>query len=268
MVSREAVEGFLIRMDLEYDEVDEGMFLAHGQNGGAGVVVHHSEPVLVLRLKMMNLPAGSGEALAGLYRSLLELNATDIVHGGLRHRGRRADPDRHARTGESGFHRAAGFDREPANRGVQSLGHDPRACGSGERRCTAGDGGLNHGDLPEAVDAHQVEPQRPDRESGKPGEDAQPDHPRHARPARQGEAGCRGCDRGRAQTRGPDGRGVQTGRGVGEAGDDGRTGRSRRPRHAGSGAASGARAARGNAGADLAFAEGGDREAQGVCSEP
>jgi hypothetical protein len=81
MVSREAVEGFLIRMDLEYDEVDEGMFLAHGQNGGAGVVVHHSEPVLVLRLKMMNLPAGSGEALAGLYRSLLELNATDIVHG-------------------------------------------------------------------------------------------------------------------------------------------------------------------------------------------
>ena len=81
MVSREDVEGFLIRMDLDYEEVDEGMFLAHGDNGGAGVVVHHSDPVLVLRLKMMDLPPEPEEELIGLYRSLLELNATDIVHG-------------------------------------------------------------------------------------------------------------------------------------------------------------------------------------------
>lgn len=81
MVSREDVEGFLIRMDLDYEEVDEGMFLAHGDNGGAGVVVHHSDPVLVLRLKMMDLPPEPEEELTGLYRSLLELNATDIVHG-------------------------------------------------------------------------------------------------------------------------------------------------------------------------------------------
>ena len=81
MVSQEAVEGFLIRMDLDYEEVDEGMFLAHGENGAAGVVVHHSDPVLVLRLKMMDLPGASGQVLAELYRTLLELNATDIVHG-------------------------------------------------------------------------------------------------------------------------------------------------------------------------------------------
>ncbi len=81
MVSREDVEGFLIRMDLDYEEVDEGMFLAHGDNGGAGVVVHHSDPVLVLRLKMMDLPAEPEDELTGLYRTLLELNATDIVHG-------------------------------------------------------------------------------------------------------------------------------------------------------------------------------------------
>ena len=81
MVSREDVEGFLIRMDLDYEEVDEGMFLAHGENGGAGVVVHHSDPVLVLRLKMMDLPAEPEDELTGLYRTLLELNATDIVHG-------------------------------------------------------------------------------------------------------------------------------------------------------------------------------------------
>ena len=81
MVSQEAVEGFLIRMDLDYEEVDEGMFLAHGENGGAGVVVHHSDPVVVLRLKMMDLPGDSGQRMGDLYRTLLELNATDIVHG-------------------------------------------------------------------------------------------------------------------------------------------------------------------------------------------
>lgn len=81
MTSAEAVEGFLIRMDLDYEEVDEGMFLAHGENGGAGVVVHHSDPVLVLRLKMMDLPADSAHEPAEFYRTLLELNATDIVHG-------------------------------------------------------------------------------------------------------------------------------------------------------------------------------------------
>lgn len=81
MVSREDVEGFLIRMDLDYEEVDEGMFLAHSDNGGAGVVVHHSDPLLVLRLKMMDLPPEPEEELIGLYRTLLELNATDIVHG-------------------------------------------------------------------------------------------------------------------------------------------------------------------------------------------
>ena len=77
MVTREDLESFLIRMDLEYEEVDEGMFLVRGGNGA--VVVHHSEPVLLLRLNVMDLP-GEGD-MTGLYKALLEWNATDIVHG-------------------------------------------------------------------------------------------------------------------------------------------------------------------------------------------
>ncbi len=78
MVTREDLESFLIRMDLDWEEVDEGMFLVQSPSGG--VVVHLSDPVLLLRLKVMDLPA-NGADLTDLYRCLLELNATDIVHG-------------------------------------------------------------------------------------------------------------------------------------------------------------------------------------------
>jgi hypothetical protein len=44
------------------------------------VVVHLSDPVLLVRMKVMDLPNG-GSDLGELYRTLLELNATDIVHG-------------------------------------------------------------------------------------------------------------------------------------------------------------------------------------------
>jgi hypothetical protein len=80
MVTREDLESFLIRMDLEYEEVDEGMFLVRSRNGGPPVVLHHSPPFLLLRMKVMNLPAEDGGS-ATLYRTLLELNVTDVVHG-------------------------------------------------------------------------------------------------------------------------------------------------------------------------------------------
>ena len=79
MVSRDDLESFLIRMDGDYTEVAEGMFLVQGPDGGPQIVLHHSAPLLLARLKVMTLP--EGEELSDLYRTLLELNATDIVHG-------------------------------------------------------------------------------------------------------------------------------------------------------------------------------------------
>jgi hypothetical protein len=80
MVTREDLESFLIRMDIEYEEVDEGMYLVRGRSSGLPVVVHHADALLLIRMKLMDLP----ETLASemdLYRTLLELNATDVVHG-------------------------------------------------------------------------------------------------------------------------------------------------------------------------------------------
>jgi len=80
MVTREDLESFLIRMDLEYSEIEEGMYLVQHRNGEPPIVIHHSEPLLLLRLKVMDLPEG-GENLTELFRTLLTLNATDVVHG-------------------------------------------------------------------------------------------------------------------------------------------------------------------------------------------
>ena len=79
MVTRDDLESFLIRMDLDFNEVDEGMFLVQGSNEGAPVVVHHTPPLLVIRLKVMSLPAEND--LSKLYKALLVWNATDMVHG-------------------------------------------------------------------------------------------------------------------------------------------------------------------------------------------
>lgn len=80
MVTQDDLESYLIRMDADFEEVDDGMFLVRTENGGAPIVVHHSEPVLLIRMKVMDLSANS-DALCGLYETLLRLNATDMVHG-------------------------------------------------------------------------------------------------------------------------------------------------------------------------------------------
>jgi len=79
MVTREDLESNLIRMDLDFEEVDEGMFLVQPRNDGPPVVVHHSPPLLMFRLKVMTLP--ENRELGGLYEALLVWNATDVVHG-------------------------------------------------------------------------------------------------------------------------------------------------------------------------------------------
>ncbi len=84
MVTREEIETFLDRLSSEgvaYEEIEPGLWIV--RPGGAldfDVVVHYSPPVVVLRVKVMNLPKDDGQ-LATLSRRLLQLNATDLVHG-------------------------------------------------------------------------------------------------------------------------------------------------------------------------------------------
>ena len=81
MVTREDLESYLLRMeDLETEEIEEGMYLVRSRAGSPPVVLNYSPPLLLLRMKVIDLPEpGAGDL--DLFRTLLELNATDVVHG-------------------------------------------------------------------------------------------------------------------------------------------------------------------------------------------
>jgi hypothetical protein len=78
MVTREDVESFLLRMTDEVEEVEPGMWIV--SSNGSRLVIHHSPPVVILRMKVLEVPAVESDCTA-LFRKLLELNATDLVHG-------------------------------------------------------------------------------------------------------------------------------------------------------------------------------------------
>jgi len=84
MVTKEEIEGFLDRMGVDgasHSEVEPGLWVVKpGGSQDFDVVVHYSPPVVLLRVKVMTLPKPHG-ALAILSRRLLEMNASDLLHG-------------------------------------------------------------------------------------------------------------------------------------------------------------------------------------------
>ena len=84
MVTREDIESFLDRMageGVSYEEVEPGLWLVKGAgNLDVDVVVHYSPPVVVLRVKVMDCPTNDAKC-SELNKRLLELNASDLVHG-------------------------------------------------------------------------------------------------------------------------------------------------------------------------------------------
>jgi hypothetical protein len=84
MVTRDDIETFLDRLATEgttYHEVEPGLWIIRpGGQIDFSVVCHYNPPVVVLRVKVMDLPADD-VACNGLARRLLQLNASDLVHG-------------------------------------------------------------------------------------------------------------------------------------------------------------------------------------------
>ena len=84
MVTKEDTEGFLDRLagdGASYSEIEPGMWIVRpGGELDADVVVHYSPPVLLLRMKVMEVPTAE-HLLSPLARRLLQLNASELVHG-------------------------------------------------------------------------------------------------------------------------------------------------------------------------------------------
>lgn len=82
MITREQIQSFIDRLETDgttAQELEPGLWLVRTAHE-AEVVVHYNPPVVVLRVRVMEPPAG-GEDQAALFRRLLEFNARDLVHG-------------------------------------------------------------------------------------------------------------------------------------------------------------------------------------------
>ena len=84
MISREDLESFLIRTEMDHREIGDAMWLVDpvkdAEEDHPAVVVSLSPPLVILRASIGDVPEGDHARLQ-LYQTLLELNASDLVHG-------------------------------------------------------------------------------------------------------------------------------------------------------------------------------------------
>ncbi len=80
MITREDVESHLLRLEQDFEELEPGMWAVHTAGDDARLIIHHSPPLLLFRIKVMEVPEDEQQCTE-LFRRLLELNATDLVHG-------------------------------------------------------------------------------------------------------------------------------------------------------------------------------------------
>ena len=80
MISREDLESFLIRTEMDHREIGESMWLVDPVKDAVedhpAVVVSLSPPLVIFRASIGTAPEGDHARLK-LYQTLLELNATD-----------------------------------------------------------------------------------------------------------------------------------------------------------------------------------------------
>ncbi|MEP6687429.1 MAG: hypothetical protein ABJC36_03710 [Gemmatimonadales bacterium] len=82
MTTREDIQSFLDRLDgggLAVAEIEPNLWLAQTPDDSE-VVVHYAPPVVILRVRVMELPQ-SEPRRSELFRQLLEYNARELVHG-------------------------------------------------------------------------------------------------------------------------------------------------------------------------------------------
>jgi len=73
------IEQYLIDMMITYQQADKNIWLLDDADRSLqGVAVMQAEPMVIVRADIMDIPQNN---ILELYAKLLELNASDIVHG-------------------------------------------------------------------------------------------------------------------------------------------------------------------------------------------
>ena len=80
--THEDIERFIISSELTAEEVAPGTWILNDSAwGGAQIVVQHTDPLVIFRCKLFELPNMSADGQASLFQTMLTLNATDMVQG-------------------------------------------------------------------------------------------------------------------------------------------------------------------------------------------
>lgn len=81
MVGSEIIDEYLIRSGVEYNALDDGMWVVHDEDDQLdNIILTWSPPILVFRVKLMNAPSDLAQR-AALFEELLRLNGSDMISG-------------------------------------------------------------------------------------------------------------------------------------------------------------------------------------------
>ena len=85
--STEDLGAFLTRLDRRFDKVDEHTYLVSLGAGKPPAALRVERPVVLVQVVVGSAPTGSSGTEAAMFRRLLELNATDLMHAayGIEH---------------------------------------------------------------------------------------------------------------------------------------------------------------------------------------
>jgi hypothetical protein len=75
MEPRDNIEHYLIQMEYPFESIEPHMWVIRNT---ANVVVTYDPPLVVFRMKLMEIPK---ERREDFFKLLLELNATNLIHG-------------------------------------------------------------------------------------------------------------------------------------------------------------------------------------------
>jgi hypothetical protein len=75
MATRDEIEHYLIQTGHPFETIDTNTWVVRD---AANIVISYASPIVIFRAKLMDLPQQRREAF---FRLLLELNASEMVHG-------------------------------------------------------------------------------------------------------------------------------------------------------------------------------------------
>ena len=75
MATRDNIEHYLIQIECPFESIENHMWVIHNT---ANVVVTYEPPLVIFRMKIMEVPKGRRE---DFFKLLLELNAANMTHG-------------------------------------------------------------------------------------------------------------------------------------------------------------------------------------------